>query len=460
MFSDLPKVLHPASGRSLISYPVRLARSFQASPIIVVVGHGRERVVASLEAEFGQNAATFAVQHRQLGTADAVRAALPALLEHRGPVLVLSGDVPLLSEQTLRELEAAYTRHSSKIAFVVFEPRDPTGYGRVLRESGQVRAIKEHRDCSDQELGIREVNAGIYLIDADFLRRSLGRLTSDNDQGELLLPDLVSLAAAEGIVPAVLAAESEVGGVNDRADLARVEGVLRARKNLELMRSGVAMSQPETVHVDLDCEIGPDTSLGPGVQLHGQSRVGRGCVLETGVILRDSRVEDAAIIKAYSVLENAKVGPEAIVGPFARLRPGTQLGPKVHIGNFVETKNTVMAKGSKANHLAYLGDGVIGERVNVGAGTIFCNYDGYQKHTTVLEDDVFIGSDSQLVAPVTVGQGAYVGSGSTITKNVPADALAMSRVKQENRLGIAAALRRRFAALKQRAAEGQKGGDQ
>jgi bifunctional UDP-N-acetylglucosamine pyrophosphorylase/glucosamine-1-phosphate N-acetyltransferase len=457
MFSELPKVLHRASGRSLVSFPVRLAQGLEVSPIVVVVGHGREKVIAQLDTDFGQGAVCFAVQEQQLGTADAVRSALPHLLDHRGPVLVLSGDVPLLADQTIRQLEAAYLGANAAVALLTFEPRDPSGYGRVLREAGHVRSVKEHRDCSESERAIREVNAGIYLIDADFLRSGLGRLTSDNDQGELLLPDLVALAASEGVVPAVLASEEEVGGVNDRADLARVEAVLRARTNLALMRTGVAMSQPESVHVDLDCEIGPDTSLGPGVQLLGRCRIGRGCTLEAGVIVQSSEVHDGATIKAYSVLESAVVGNDAVVGPFARLRPGTKLGPKVHIGNFVETKNTIMDTGAKANHLAYLGDGVIGQRVNVGAGTIFCNYDGYQKHTTVLEDDVFIGSDSQLVAPVTVGRGAYVGSGSTITKNVPADALAMSRVKQENREGVAALLRRRFAALKQKALEAKKG---
>jgi len=452
MRSSRPKLLHRVCGRPLLWFPLDLAQRLGCSRTVVVVGHGREQVVAAARGMPGGERLAFAVQERQRGTGDAVIAALPALKGHTGTVLILSGDVPLIEKRSIARLRRAYARAGGPLAFLTFHPADLTGYGRVIRDGGRPVAIREDRDCDRDEKRIEEANAGIYLVDVKFLRRAVKRLGTDNAQGELYLTDLVELAAARARVAAVEASAEEVGGVNDRVDLARIEAALRTRTVLGLMRAGVTVRQPGTVHVDLDVSVGADSEIGPGAQLLGRTRIGRGCAIGTGAVILDSTVEDGGAVHAYSVVERAQVGVGAQVGPLGRLRPGAVLGRGAKVGNFVEVKNTVLGAGSKANHLAYLGDGDIGERVNVGAGTIFCNYDGFTKHRTVLEDDVFIGSDSQLVAPVTVGRAAYVASGSTVTKDVPADALAIARAKQENKLKVGAMLRKTLAAKKKKLA--------
>ena len=451
MRSAAPKVLHRVAGRPLVAFPLSLARSLDARRVVVVVGHGREAVEAAVKALPGGADVRFALQAEQRGTGHAVMAALPALAGHKGPVLILSGDVPLLGRASVAALHRAYARSGGKLAFIEFEPADPSGYGRVIRDAdGAVVAIREDRDCTRAEKRIALVNSGIYIVDAEFLRRGVKKLKADNDQRELYLTDLVSLAARRGKAGVVSAPPDEVCGVNDRVDLARVEAIVLAGRTLELLRGGVTIRRPGTVQVDLDVRVGRDVELGAHVELRGATEIADGCRVETGAIVVDSKIAAGAVIKAYSVLEGAVVGAGAVVGPFARLRPGTSLAVNVHIGNFVEVKNTRVGPGSKANHLAYLGDGDIGAGVNVGAGTIFCNYDGYQKHRTVLEDDVFIGSDSQLVAPVRVGKGAYVASGSTITKDVPPDAIAIARGRQENKERLAPVLRRALLAKKKR----------
>jgi bifunctional UDP-N-acetylglucosamine pyrophosphorylase / glucosamine-1-phosphate N-acetyltransferase len=461
MQSAAPKVLHRAAGAPLVAFPMALARELKASRVVVVVGHGRDAVRAAVSKLPGGAGARFAVQEEQRGTGHAVMAALPELEGHDGPVLILSGDVPLLEKSSVAALHRAYAKARAKIAFIEFVPGDPSGYGRVVRDAeGAVVGIREDRDCSREEKRIEQVNSGIYVVDADFLRKGVRKLEADNDQGELYLTDLVAMAAKRGAVPVVEAPPDEVLGVNDREDLARVEAIVTARRLRELLLAGVTMHRPGTIQVELSARVGRDVELGAGVELRGATEIGDGCRIEAGAIVIDSKIEEGATIKAYSVLEGAVVGAGAIVGPFARLRPGARLAERVHVGNFVEVKNTRLGEGSKANHLAYLGDGEIGAGVNVGAGTIFCNYDGFSKHLTVLEDGVFIGSDSQLVAPVRVGKGAYVASGSTITKDVPPDALAIARGRQENKENVAPALRRLLLAKKQRADEekaGQKG---
>jgi bifunctional UDP-N-acetylglucosamine pyrophosphorylase/glucosamine-1-phosphate N-acetyltransferase len=357
--------------------------------------------------------------------------ALPELKGHGGPVLVLSGDVPLLERASVAALFKAFARAGGGIAFIEFEPADPTGYGRVIRdEKGAAIAIREDRDCSRAEKRIREVNSGIYAIDAAFLRRGVKKLSADNEQGELYLTDLVALAAKGKGTAVVAAPPDEVCGVNDRVDLARVEAIVLARRTLALMRDGVTIRRPGTVQVDLDVRVGTDVELGAGVELRGATEIGDGCRIGTGSVIVDSKIAAGAAIHAYSVLEGATVGPGAVVGPFARLRPGAQLGPEVHIGNFVEVKNSTLAAGAKANHLAYLGDATVGERVNYGAGSITANYDGANKHRTVIEDDVHVGSNCVLVAPVTLGAGGTVAGGSTITKDTPPGALTVARGKQ------------------------------
>jgi bifunctional UDP-N-acetylglucosamine pyrophosphorylase/glucosamine-1-phosphate N-acetyltransferase len=448
MKSSRPKMLHRVGGRPLVSFPLELARRLGCARTVVVVGHGRDQVSEAIGELPGGDRVTFALQSEQRGTGHAVLAALPALRGHKGPVLILSGDVPLLEKRTITRLTKAFDRAGGKLAFVSFHPADLTGYGRVIREDRRAVAIREERDCTREERRIEEVNAGIYLVDIRFLRSTAKRLSTDNAQGELYLTDLVQLAARRSEVAVVEARAEEVGGINDRVDLARIEAVLRMRTTLKLMRAGVTIRQPGSVRIDLDVTVGADSELGPGAQLIGSTRIGRDCTVETGAIVIDSTIADGAAVRAYSVVEQATVGPGAQVGPLGRLRPGAILGRGAKVGNFVEVKNSVLGAGSKANHLAYLGDGDIGERVNVGAGTIFCNYDGFMKHKTVLEDDVFIGSDSQLVAPVTVGRGAYVASGSTVTRDVPEDGLAIARAKQENKPKVGAMLRKTLAARK------------
>ena len=351
----------------------------------------------------------------------------------------MCGDTPLVTAETLQRLVRAKEEARAQLAFVTARPADPKGYGRVVRSAkGFPERIVEEKDASAGEKKIGEVNAGIYLIDAPLLFKALGQATRNNAQGEYYLTDVVSTAAAaareaRASWPATIeASEEEVSGVNDRSQLASSAARLRERRLSALMREGVSMIDPAVTYVDEGVEIGPDTLLEPLVSLRGKTRVGRGVSIGQGCVLVDMEVADGARILPYSHLEASQIGKGAIVGPFARLRPGAQVREQAHVGNFVELKKTVLGKGSKANHLTYLGDAVIGEGVNVGAGTITCNYDGKKKSVTVIEDGAFIGSDTQLVAPVTVHEGAYVGSGTTVREDVPAGSLAVSAGKQRN----------------------------
>lgn len=452
MKSDRAKVLHPALGLPLCAYPLKRALALGATRVVPVVGHQAASVEAAVRALFPSAPLTFATQTEQKGTAHAVMAAREALAGFEGRVLILYGDTPLLREESLRQLGAAMDASGAALAMMTALAPDPTGYGRVLREGGRadgrVQRIVEQKDATAEELAVREVNAGIYCVDAAFLWRALSEVRPQNAQGEYYLTDVVEMAARAGPVATVVAEFAETAGVNDRVDLADCTRVLQARINRAHMRAGVTLLDPATAYIAEDALIGPDTEVGPGVSIGPGCQVGRNVVLEQGCVLRASRVGDGTHLKAYSVLEEASVGPACHVGPFARLRPATELAEGVHIGNFVETKKARIGKGSKANHLAYLGDARIGAGVNVGAGTITCNYDGVNKHETVLGDGVFIGSDSQLVAPVTVGAGAYVGAGSTITKDVPPGSLAVSRTPQAVKEGWAERKRARQLAEK------------
>jgi bifunctional UDP-N-acetylglucosamine pyrophosphorylase/glucosamine-1-phosphate N-acetyltransferase len=446
MKSDVPKVLHPVAGRPMIAWPVAAAKDAGADDVIVIVGHGRDEVSAALEARFQARVRT-AIQEEQKGTGHAVRCALPALKGYDGTVVIVYGDVPLLPARAIEALLAS--RGSHPLSLLTATIADPTGYGRILRdEGGAVVGIREHRDCSDEERAIDEMNPGIYAIDAAFLRDGLGRLEADNDQGELYLTDLVAMAAAAGGVGDVRWDIADLSGINDRWQLAEADDAMRMRILEALCRSGVTVRDPRSTWVGGDCTVGPDAILEPGVVLRGTTSIGPGARIDVGCVLTDVKVAKGAWLKPYTVAAESSVGEGAETGPFSHLRPESVLGPDTRIGNFVEVKKTTMGRGSKANHLAYLGDGVIGEFVNVGAGTIFCNYDGFSKHVTTLEDGCFIGSDSQLVAPVTVGEGAYVGTGTTVTRDVPADALAISRVKQQNKEGYASLLKARMKADK------------
>ncbi|HUM09793.1 MAG TPA: bifunctional UDP-N-acetylglucosamine diphosphorylase/glucosamine-1-phosphate N-acetyltransferase GlmU [Myxococcaceae bacterium] len=427
MRSETAKVLHPILGQPLAAWPVGRALALGCSPVVAVVGHQGERVHTALEARFPGQPLRFATQAEQRGTADAVRAALGALDGVSGPVLVLYGDTPLLGESTLRALVDAFRRGSAPLALVSTVAPDPTGYGRVLRVSGRITGIVEEKDCTPDQQSIREVNAGVYAIDAPFLRQGLAQLRPANAQGEYYLTDLVALAAQRGEVASVSAELEDTAGVNDRADLAACARVLRERINLEHMRAGVTMHDPATVTIEPEVTIGPDTVIEPGVSLRGKTRIGRGVTLGQGSIFTSTEVGDGTTVLPYSVATDSRIGPRCLIGPFARMRPGSELAEAVELGNFAETKKVRIGPGTKAHHHCYLGDSVIGAKVNVGAGTITCNYDGFGKHLTEIGDGAFIGSDSQLVAPVKVGEGSYLGAGTTLTEDVPPDTLVFSR---------------------------------
>ena len=447
MKSDTVKVLHKVAGRPLVFWPVELARAVGVRRVVAVLGHQLDAVRAALDARYGAGTISVAEQREPKGTGHALQQALPALADEPGEarVLVLSGDVPLLTQGTVEKLLAC----TGPVAVVTMRPPEPRGYGRMVRdEAGKLRRIVEEKDASPEIKAVREVNAGIYAFRLDFLRAHLSGLRADNAQGELYLTDLIARGAEQhGDVATVEASAFEVAGANDRVDLAALDAVARRQVAERWMRAGVTIVHPESVCIEADVlGIGKDSELGPGVALRGKTKIGAGVRIDVGCVITDSTIDDGALLKPYCIVTESKIGARGQIGPFAHCRPGSDLGEDVHMGNFVETKKTRMGKGSKANHLAYLGDSEIGSKVNVGAGTITCNYDGKNKFVTTIEDGAFIGSDTQLVAPVRVGKGAYVGAGATITKDVPAGALAVSRTPQQNIEGWAEKKAKRDAA--------------
>ncbi len=449
MKSALPKVLHTVAGRPLVHFPVRAALEAGCDDVVVVVGHGREAVTAYLQNTFDERVRT-AVQDDQRGTGDAAAAGTRAITsDDDATVIVFYGDVPLIAASDLSAVLEARAADPDGLGLATCVVEDAFGYGRVLRDpQGEVVEIREHKDLrTDAERAVREINPGIYALAAGALRRLLGSLQPNNAQGELYLTDIVSLGRAAGHRVRTVALAGEVLlGVNDRAQLAEIEDRMQARIRGKWQRAGVTVRHGSLI--DDTVEIEADATIGPFAVLRGATRIGAGARIDVGSVLDDMVIGAGTYVKPYSVLSSSRVGERAQIGPFSHFRPDTELGDEVHVGNFVETKKTRMAKGSKANHLSYLGDGVIGERANIGAGTIFCNYDGVHKHTTTIEAEAFIGSDSQLVAPVTVGAGAYVATGTTVTQSVPPDALAIARVKQENKEGYASRLRARMRAAK------------
>jgi bifunctional UDP-N-acetylglucosamine pyrophosphorylase/glucosamine-1-phosphate N-acetyltransferase len=447
MKSALPKVLHTLLGRPMLSYPVQAALDAGARKVVVVLGHGRDQVEPELARRFDARVVT-TVQPEQRGTGDAARCGLLAAPEHQGLFLVFYGDVPLLPARALRQLcEHAQQNADRPLALLTATVDNAHGYGRMLRDAqGRVIGIREQKDCSAQEAEIREFNPGVYAIAAPFFRTAVTQLKSDNAQRELLLTDLVAMAAAQGGVADLPWDRMELEGVNDRTELVARERELRRALAKEHGKRGVTLRDPKTAFIDADVEIAEDVVIESQVHLRGRCVIGKGAHIDTGCVLRDVTVREGARLLPYTVATHSVIGERAQVGPFSHLRPESELGPDAHVGNFVETKKTRLGQGSKANHLAYLGDGVIGAGVNVGAGTIFCNYDGYAKHVTVLEDGAFIGSDSQLVAPVTVGKDAYVATGTTVTSDVPSGDLAIGRARQENKKGLGIRLRERLKA--------------
>jgi bifunctional UDP-N-acetylglucosamine pyrophosphorylase/glucosamine-1-phosphate N-acetyltransferase len=436
MKSRTAKVLHEVAGRPMIEYPVALARALAAERVVAVLGHQADAAAAALEARFGPGAVQVALQAEQRGTGHAALCARPALEGFSGRVLILYGDVPLLGEPTLRALVSA--GEGRALAMVTFRPADPRGYGRIVRGAGgRIERVVEERDADPAERAIGEANAGIYCAEARFLFDALDRLSPDNAQGELYLTDVVAEAARTGEVASVEAPFEEVMGVNDRVELARADGILRRRICAALQREGVTIRAPEATFIDTGVEVAADAEIGPLVELRGATRIGAGARIDAGSVLEDAIVEEGAHVKPYCVIEQSRVGRAAQIGPFAHLRPGTELGAKVKIGNFVETKKARLDEGAKASHLTYLGDCEVGADANIGCGTITCNYDGVTKNRTVIGARAFIGSDSQLVAPVTIGSDATVAAGTTVVEDVPPGALALSRAPQLNKPGYA-----------------------
>ncbi len=436
MKSERAKVLHELAGRSMIGWVVRAAKAAGADRVVAILGHKSQTVAAALDAAFGAGAVEVALQLEQRGTGHAVQSAMPALVHEPDDriVVILSGDAPLLDSARIAELSAACAASPAGMALLSTRPDRVMPYGRLVRDAaGKLLRIVEWVDASEEERAIADCNAGFYAVRLGHLRRDLATLRADNNKGELYLTDLVAHAAARGGATSIDAPFTEVSGINDRVDLAAVEKVARRRINEGWMRQGVTMIDPEHTFIDADITaIGGDVWLGPGVHLRGKTTVGAGARIDAGCVLTDSQVAEGAYLRPYTILSESAIGQRAQLGPFTHCRPGTRVDEDAHLGNFVETKKTHLMAGAKANHLAYLGDASVGAKANIGAGTITCNYNGFSKQKTVIEAGAFIGSDSQLVAPVTVGRDAYVGAGSTITKDVPRASLALTRVKQVN----------------------------
>ena len=435
MKSAQPKVLHRVGGRPLILHVLATARALAPRSTTVVVGHEADALKRALAEQPGLS---FVVQEPQLGTAHALLITAAALERATGTLVLLSGDVPLLSVKTLKTLVDRHTSTGAAATVVTALVDDPRGYGRIIRtnrSSGeQIARIVEEKDAAAAEREIREINSGIYAFALEGLFDAVRSIASENAQREYYLPDLVAIYRQRGrtVETITVSNSDEIRGVNSRSELAAVSAIVRHEKTTELMASGVTIEDPATAYIDEDVTIGPDTILHPGVFIEGRTTIGSACEIHSGARIVDSQIGDRVTVLNHCVINNSRVASDASIGPFAHLRNDVDVGEGARVGNFVEMKKTVLGAGSKAGHLAYLGDATIGAKVNIGAGTITCNYDGTKKNQTVIGDGAFIDSDTQLIAPVTVGEGAYVGSGSTIREDVPADALAVSAGKQRN----------------------------
>lgn len=432
MKSKLYKVLHPVCGKPMVEHVVDHIQEIGAERIVTIVGHGAEKVQDQLGSR-----SEYALQAQQLGTAHAVLQADEALGKLTGTTLVICGDTPLIRPETMKALLAHHQETSAKATILTGIPEDPTGYGRILRDSkGYVERIVEQKDASTDELQVREINSGTYCFDNEALFAALKLVKNDNSQGEYYLPDVIEILKNQGNIVSAYATDDfeETLGVNDRIALSQAETLMRKLIAKKHMKNGVTIINPTNTYISADAVIGSDTVLQPGVIIEGTSEIGEDCLIGPNSHIKDSKIGHRTTVHS-SVVTQSVIGEDTAVGPFAHIRPHSEIGNEAKIGNFVEIKKTKLGHHSKVSHLSYIGDAEVGERVNIGCGVITVNYDGKNKFITTIEDDSFVGCNSNLMAPVTIGQGAYVAAGSTITKNVPAQALSIGRVRQENKEG-------------------------
>jgi len=429
MKSELPKVLHPVCGVPMVQLVCRAMRKAGIARIVVVIGHGAEQVRESLGAGF-----EFALQDPPLGTGDAARKAIDVLGDFDGTIVVASGDTPLMTDAAIKRLIERRDERGAAAAVATIELADPTGYGRIIRAEDAVKGIVEQKDATPEQRAIREINASVYAFDAAKLQAALPRLTTNNAQGEYYLTDVVGILSGDGesVVAELYEDAGLFDGVNDRWQLAQAEKVLRNRINRHHALSGVTLIDPDTTYIGPDVEIGRDTVIYPSTYLEGETKIGAGCEIGPNSRVRNSVVGDDCRIY-FSHLGESQVANGVKIGPYAHLRGGAKLGDDVKIGNFVELKNAELGEGVSVAHLSYLGDAQVGERTNIGAGTITCNYDGFRKNRTTIGANAFVGSNSTLIAPVTIGDGGFVAAGSVINKSVPADAAAFGRARQETK---------------------------
>ncbi len=428
MKTDLPKVLHPICGRPLIDFPLIAANAAGANKKVIVVGHGADKVKSA----FSTDDISFVLQAKQLGTGHAVLLCEEALSGYSGNIVILCGDAPLIKPETLETLVESHASEKNSVTVLTADVDDPTGYGRIVKEGRSLLRIVEEKDTSKDEKKIVEINSGVYCVEADFLFSALKKVGKENAQGEYYLTDIITIAKDSGKKAGwAKAGEScEVLGINSRVELAYAGKFMTERINQSLMEEGVTFVDPGCTYVDTGVEVGRDTVLWPQVRLEGTTKIGSGVTIESGSVIRNSLIDDGTHVRPYCVIDDSKLESGTTIGPFAHLRPRSVIRKGAKIGNFVETKKATIGEGSKVNHLSYVGDAELGPAVNVGAGTVTCNYDGYNKFKTTIEEGAFIGSGTNLVAPVTIGKKAIIGAGSTITKDVPSDALSLTRPEQ------------------------------
>ena len=437
MKSKLYKVLHPVCGKPMVEHVIDHIGSLDVERIVTVVGHGAELVKEKLG-----DKSEYVLQAEQLGTAHAVQQAEPMLGELEGTTLVVCGDTPLIRPETMQALFSHHQSQNAKATILTAVTENPTGYGRIIRDdAGQVAQIVEQKDASKEQQLVNEINTGTYCFDNKALFEALKQVNNDNAQGEYYLPDVIEILQKQGEIVSAYVTDNfdETLGVNDRFALSQAEELMRARINERHMRNGVTIINPATTHISADATIGSDTIILPGVMIEGKTIIGEDCKIGPNSHIVDSQIGDNTSIHS-SVVLNSRVGNETAVGPFAHLRPDSSLGDHVKIGNFVEVKKSTLGEGTKVSHLSYIGDAAIGSNVNIGCGSITVNYDGKNKYQTIIEDDVFVGCNSNLVAPVKLRKGSFIAAGSTITKEVPEDTLAIARARQENKQGYVSKL--------------------